>query len=85
MFKLIIAAILTACGVQPSEVPHDIDPPGCAKPAEEEQDFCCTSVDFKTKTGDGCVAISKENINACSKVLHCPGFFTKDDGVVTCE
>jgi hypothetical protein len=42
-------------------------------------------VDAKTFTGEGCVAIAKENINSCNAVLHCEGKWTKQDGVATCE
>jgi hypothetical protein len=66
------------------------DEPDKAPPEEpelKEQHFCCQSVNHKTKSGDGCDPISGslETIAACNKVLYCPGFWTKDDGKVTCE
>lgn len=87
MTKTIVLAILTACGVSsPDATGEPVQPPNVDKPVEE-QHFCCQSVDHKNKTGDGCTAISGtlEVINSCNKVLYCPGFWTKDDGVVTCN
>jgi hypothetical protein len=88
--KPLLLALLAACGVRPATAtaPDDqpLAPPETEEPPED-QHFCCQSVDHKNKTGDGCTAISGslEVINSCNKVLYCPGFWTKDDGVVTCD
>lgn len=91
--KPLLALILATCGgvsstpataEPPAEQPDDKPPGEVSKPIE--QHFCCQSVDPKTKSGEGCAAISDslELVNTCSKVLHCQGDWTKDDGKVTC-
>jgi hypothetical protein len=84
--KPIFLAIVAACGIQSNSVVTP-DEPVKRTPDEvqEDQHFCCQSVDPKTWTGEGCGAISKENINSCDKVLYCPGKWAKDDGKVTCD
>lgn len=90
MLRPLLLALLAACGV-PSATATALDEQPLAPPETEEppedQHFCCRSVDPKTLTGDGCTAISGslETINACNNVLFCPGAWTKQDGVVTCE
>jgi hypothetical protein len=91
--KSLLAFILAACGVSstatsataepPAEQPDKL-PPDEVKPVD--QHWCCQSVDYKTKTGDGCDPISGslETIAACNKVLYCSGDWTKDDGKVHC-
>jgi hypothetical protein len=78
--KALLLSILAACNTDPTERPAN--PPGTGE--EDGQHFCCTTVDSGNKSGEGCVGISKENINACSKVLYCSADWTKDDGVVRC-
>lgn len=88
--KPILIALLAACGVNSS--PGAADPPTEQpekKPpadVQEDQHWCCQSVNHKGKTGEGCSAISGslEVINSCANVLYCPGFWTKEDGNVTC-
>jgi hypothetical protein len=87
--KPLLLALTAACGVttgaatngSPTEQPDKL-PPG--EPEVKGQQFCCQSVDPKTASGEGCGAISKENINACDKVLSCGEKWTKDGGKVTC-
>jgi hypothetical protein len=52
---------------------------------QEGQNFCCNEVNVNTLTGEGCVSIGTENINACSKVLYCGGDYVKIDGTVVCR
>jgi hypothetical protein len=64
------------------------DQPDKLQPEEdiqEDQHFCCHSVDPKSKTGDGCVTIGANQIDTCGEVLYCPGFWAKHDGKVSCE
>jgi hypothetical protein len=89
--KTILVAIFAACAApnRPAnpEQPESTDPPELTPPPEppqEGQAFCCLSVNKKTRSGDGCGAISSENINSCDKVLHCAGDYIKEDGTVTC-
>ena len=79
--KTIVFTLLAACGVtsNPSTDPDKIEPP---EELQENQHWCCNTVsDF---TGEGCVAIAKENINTCKNVLYCEGNWMKQDGKVTC-
>ncbi len=92
MLKKILLAFLTACSApasasdtattapdeQPLAPPNDIDEP-------EDQHFCCQEVNVETKSGENCITIPKESIDACAEVLFCPGFWAKHKGVVTCE
>jgi hypothetical protein len=79
-----ILALLAALLAPPEapEGPDDRQPPGTS--CEVGQNFCCNQVNVSTQSGDGCVAISTENINACSKVLSCGDVWVKIDGQVTC-
>jgi hypothetical protein len=79
--KIATLALAAACGVLQPDSPDQAPPP----PPDEGQAFCCISVNSKNMTGEGCGAISQEQINSCVKVLHCGGNYTKDDGKVTCE
>lgn len=85
--KIILFAILAACGVEstPATAPDEPIKQPPEEDAQEDQHFCCHSVDPKTWTGEGCGAINKENINSCNKVLYCPGKWVKDDGKVICD
>jgi hypothetical protein len=88
--KTILFAVLAACGVQANGAtsPDEPDEPDKLRPGDdiqEEQHFCCHSVDPKAKTGDGCVTIGPNQIDACGEVLYCPGFWAKHDGKVFCE
>lgn len=65
-----------------TQAPTDKQPPD---DEQQDQHFCCQSVDPKNWTGDGCSAISSELINSCQHVLYCPGKWTKSDGTVTCD
>lgn len=82
--KPLLFTIIAACGVLsgaavPNEQPEKRPP----DEIQEGQHFCCTDVD--KFTGEGCVAISNENINSCDRVLYCSGNWIKKDGKVTCE
>jgi hypothetical protein len=88
LVKSILLAMITACAVHSGAETTSAEQPDKAPPGDEIEDgqhFCCTSVDTKSFSGDGCGAISKENINSCSKVLYCPGAWVKDDGKVICS
>jgi hypothetical protein len=90
--KPLLALILAACGLSstptsataepPAEQPDDLDPtePG----HQEDQHFCCQSVDPKTKTGEGCETIGSGKIDLCAEVLYCSGDWAKHDGKVYC-
>ena len=88
--KIILFAVLAACGVPstpsitepPAELPDQL-PPGDTKPLV--QHFCCQSVDHKTWSGDGCVTIGANQIDACTNVLYCPDKWTKEEGKVFCD
>jgi hypothetical protein len=89
MLKPILLALLTACGghsTAPSEPGEEqpVEPPDIDD-AQEDQHFCCKSVDLEKWTGEDCVAISKEHINSCNEVLYCPGLWGKSNGVVKCR
>lgn len=82
MLEPIILALLASFGLQdPDDKP--IDAPTTK---EEDQHFCCKSVDAKTRTGDGCIMASKEDVKLCNaNILYCPGFYTLDtNGTVEC-
>jgi hypothetical protein len=75
-----ILTILVALSGPPDESERRPSPD-----VQEGQNFCCNDVNANTLTGEGCVAISIENINACSKVLYCGGDYVKIDGTVVCR
>jgi hypothetical protein len=94
--KPLILAIIAACGVTagaasspataeppPPEQPGDFEPPA-VKPKESH--WCCQDVDHKTKSGEGCTAMSGslELINACAEYLYCSGDVAKDNGRTYC-
>ena len=87
--KPLLLAFLAACGIHsstattepPAEQP-DKPPPG---PQVEDQHFCCQAVNQKNLTGDGCITIGPNQIDACDKVLYCEGNWSKDDGHVVCD
>ena len=86
--KSLLIGVLAACGVPSTTVTTeplgqpDGQPP--EPPEEGGQHFCCSSIDLKTKSGDGCVTIDKSHIPACNKVLHCGDDWAMIDGKVTC-
>jgi hypothetical protein len=83
MIKTILFAFLAVCGVNstnPNEQPDKKPPDESVK----DQHFCCTSIDVKTSSGDGCIAIGKEHMGQCKKVLYCNGSWANDEGKVTC-
>jgi hypothetical protein len=86
--KPILLAFLVACGVNSSTATiesateqHDKKPPD----ERTDQHFCCQSVDPESKTGDDCIAIGPNQIDACANVLTCPGSWAKQDGKVVCK
>ena len=87
LIRPFLLALVAACGVSntatdPREQP--IKPPDVDEPTEE-QHFCCQSVDPEKRTGDDCVLAAKEQLAACNAaILYCPGFYTLDNGVVSC-
>jgi hypothetical protein len=88
MLKPVLLALLAACGVHSgSESAPDEQPlaPPDVDDAQEDQHFCCKSVNVKNWTGEDCVTIPKESIDFCNAVLYCPGKWGKSDGIVTCE
>jgi hypothetical protein len=82
--KPLLLAILAVCGAHSGPDNQPVKPPDIDE-GGEDQHFCCNDVDAAKFTGDGCVAIAKENINSCNAVLYCPGKWAKKDGKVTCE
>lgn len=93
--KSILIAFLAAFGVVSSpEVSPEASPktnPEASPPEkqppedfQEHQYFCCTSVDLKTFTGEGCTAINNEKINTCANVLYCPNMWARSEGKVAC-
>jgi hypothetical protein len=88
--KPLVFTALAACSLPSASTANQperpLEPPVVEQ--GENQHFCCSEVHLDTKrkigTGDDCVAIAKENINACNAVLYCPSLYTKSDGVVTC-
>jgi hypothetical protein len=81
--KTLLVALLAACSLR-SEPPDEqpVEPP--EQEWKENVYFCCTSVDHKTKSGDGCTTVGEKDIDRCSTVLVCSDGLTKTDGVVTC-
>ena len=73
MIKAIMLAALAACGVQPTPATNadppaeqpDVPPESEIKPLD--QHFCCQSVDHKSLSGDGCVTIGPNQIDACQR------------------
>lgn len=91
MLKHLLLTLLAACSSSDSAiVPTPEAPEGqpLAPPESveiEEQHFCCSKVDAKTRTGDGCFLIAKDDLRLCTTaILYCPGFYTMDGGVVEC-
>jgi hypothetical protein len=86
--KPLLFALLAACGGHSTATNPDNEPikPPDIEESGEDQHFCCTDIDFDSKTGEGegCVAIAKENINNCNTVLYCEGRWHKKDGKVRC-
>jgi hypothetical protein len=85
--KTILFAVLAACAVQSDQATAP-DEPDKLPPQEDvpaEQHFCCQTVDPKTLTGEGCVTIGPNQIDACSEVLYCEGNWAKHDGKVFCQ
>jgi hypothetical protein len=81
--KAILFTIIAACGIHTGADPNDPErEPPPPDHQEVPQTFCCTSVEGFV--GEGCVAISSEHINTCSKVLSCGDVWQKVDGKVTC-
>ena len=95
MLKSTLALIaLAACSTPTPEAPPDhgaarVATPDDFTPSEEDpqenQHFCCQSVDPNSNTGDGCVTIDVGQINACANVIYCSGDWTKVDGNVSCN
>jgi hypothetical protein len=84
--KHILFALLAACGIQPTPATAP-DEPDQQPPDEtqEDQHFCCQSVDHKTFSGDGCSLITELQVALCNKVLYCEGNWVKDDSKVWCQ
>jgi hypothetical protein len=96
--KLILSAVLAACGVQSNQVkspdasdpaaikvsgPHEDSPPPKPPIIEDATYFCCDSVS-DGKKGEGCQEIPGSHVVLCEKVLKCPDGYSNDDGKVTC-
>jgi hypothetical protein len=83
--KTILFAVLAACGVPstPTTAPAEKQPP--EEDVQEDQHFCCQSVNPKTFTGEGCSLITVQQVALCNKILYCEGNWVKDDDKVTCE
>lgn len=83
--KTILFALLATCGVPstPVTAPDEKQPP--EEDAQEDQHFCCQSVDLKTMTGEGCQTMGAGQIDLCANVLYCSGNWAKADGKVACE
>jgi hypothetical protein len=65
--------------------PEDDDQPPPKPPQEEDAYFCCDSLNPQGKgSGNGCEQILHTVVAGCTKVLHCTGGYTNDDGKVTC-
>jgi hypothetical protein len=78
-----ILALFASCGT-PAGEPDDRRP---TPPDPPEAHFCCNDVGVNGSgqgTGDGCVMIGPETVNACNRVLTCGEQWIKRDGVVTC-
>jgi hypothetical protein len=65
--------------------PDDPDKVAPREDIQEDQHFCCQSVDPKAMTGNGCVIIGQSQIDQCAEVLYCAGSWAKHDGKVSCE
>lgn len=81
MLESVVFAIIAACSGNPN-APPDKEPPPEA-PAED-QHFCCTDIDVKTKSGDGCVMIHESQLLLCTTILYCGGDWALKDGKATC-
>jgi hypothetical protein len=86
--KTLILSLIAAFGVPSSaQNPDDPDAPDEVQPPEGTEDgqhFCCTSIDTKTSSGDGCTMLASEHIVLCNNVLYCNGSYAKVEGKVTC-
>jgi hypothetical protein len=95
--KALLFTILGACGVATGAVSspdereslplgaspgEDAQPP--PPPQKRETQWCCDSVNPSQKSGDGCGEILVTQVAGCSKVLHCSGDYTYDEGKVHC-
>lgn len=81
MLKTIMFAIIAACSGSPN-APADKQPPPEEPP--EDQHFCCTDIDNKTKSGEGCAPIHESQILMCSTILYCGGDWSLKDGKASC-
>jgi hypothetical protein len=84
--KAMLFAVLAACGVHTGDS-NPNDPPVFKPPPEapqEDQHFCCQSVDLDKKSGEGCVSLSVTHIDTCSEVLYCGGDWGKSNGTTKC-
>lgn len=90
--KPILFAIIAACGVpsntntatSPSAVSHPDDKTPPPAPPQEDQHFCCQSVNLDKQSGEGCVSLSVTHIDTCSEVLYCGGNWGKSNGITKC-
>jgi hypothetical protein len=85
MPKAILLALLAACGVHSASDEQPLAPPDNGDDAQEDQHFCCKSVDLDKWTGEDCLTIPKESIDFCASVLYCEGNWGKQDGIVKCS
>lgn len=87
--KTILAMILAACGADstaetsepPTDQPDKLPPD---PPIQEDQHFCCASVDVDKLSGEDCIPISAAQILACSEVLYCEGSWATSKGTTKC-
>ncbi|PRQ05912.1 hypothetical protein ENSA5_00240 [Enhygromyxa salina] len=86
MLKSTIALIVVAAcaaptpGISPPPSPDDRP----SEVTEEDQHFCCGSVDPSTMSGEDCIPIGPSHVGGCGKVLYCSDSYTNDEGTVTC-
>jgi hypothetical protein len=82
--KSLLLAIVAVCGVSNSPPPEQpLSPPEDGP--EEDQHFCCESVDLDKWKGTNCVAVGKENIAGCTEVLYCSGDWGTSGSVTKCR
>ncbi|PRP97295.1 hypothetical protein [Enhygromyxa salina] len=86
--KAILFTILAAaCGVQSSPAPSAAPEEPDIRPPEDDQDdqlFCCETVDLKAMTGEGCKFLPKEQILLCQTILACGDVWALDNGKAAC-
>jgi hypothetical protein len=86
--KPLLAVIIATCGAAPS-VSASTQPPEYQPPLEQPQEkdhyFCCSELDDKGFSGNGCTEIPESSVVACNKVLYCDGKYKKNDDKVTCD